>query len=94
MPSSSTCKPATTSLKPGKLPMYKVLLHNDPVNQAEFILEKVMEIVHLEEIDAIEKVKEAHTTSVALLLVTTLERAEFICEQFKTFKITVTCEKE
>jgi len=76
------------------LPLYKVLLHNDDINSANFVLKKVIEIGRLEEIDAIEKVKEAHTQGISLLLVTHKERAEFMVDQFKTYNITTTYEKD
>ncbi len=90
MNSSSTCKNPT---KVDQLPPWRVLLHNDNVNTAEKVINKVKEILKFEEEKASEIVFEADDQGVALLLVTHQERAEFFVDQFKSCKITVTTEK-
>lgn len=92
MNSNNTCdKPKTPKVE--KLPPWKVLLHNDDVNNADFVQAKVQEITTLNEQDAGLCVLEAHKKDVSLLLMTHQERAELYVDQFETFKITVTAEK-
>ncbi len=78
--------------KPKKLPPYKVLLHNDDVNEMGYVVETIMELVRLPVEESIQKMLEAHHHGVALLLVTHKERAELLQEQFKSKKLTVTIE--
>ena len=89
---NSTCKPV---LKPvnDQLPPWKIILHNDDVNPAEYVVLKVREITKLDEEVAVQKVIEADKTGMALLLITHKEKAEFLVEVFESCKITVTMEK-
>jgi ATP-dependent Clp protease adaptor protein ClpS len=75
-----------------QLPPYKVLLHNDDVNDMEYVVRTIMELTHLNKKDSTVRMMEAHTTGVALLLVTHKERAELFVDQFATKKVTVTIE--
>lgn len=88
----------TPSTKPApitdSLPRWKVILHNDNVNVAEFVVAKVQEITRMSEHNALEKVLEAHERGKVLLLVTHKEKAELIVERFEGHKITVTMEKD
>ena len=84
--------PEKSAPRPRQLPPYKVLLHNDDVNDMLHVVKVICELTPLEPNDAILKMTEAHKTGVALLLVTHKERAELYAEQFATFKITVTIE--
>lgn len=90
--SAPTCEP--TKLKPGILPQWKILLHDDDI-EAEHVVEKVQEIAKLSEEDAVKRVMEAHENKIALLLITHQEKAEFLVEMFDSCmpKITVTMEK-
>src|SRR5262245_34659284 len=74
------------------LPQYKVLLHNDDVNPMDHVVFAIMELTHLPQPVAVEKMLEAHVTGISLLLVTHKERAELLAEQFMTKKLTVTIE--
>jgi len=85
-PDSNTCC--------SELPPWKVLLHNDDHNNAEFILHHVKKIARLEESEAMKCIMGAHENGVALLLTTHQERAELYVEQFESFDIKVTIEKE
>ncbi|MEE9293368.1 MAG: ATP-dependent Clp protease adaptor ClpS [Phycisphaerae bacterium] len=76
------------------LPPFKVLLHNDNVNDMLFVVEKVVELTPLTIEDAVERMLEAHQTGVCLLLVTHKERAELYCEQFSTYSLIVTIEPD
>ncbi len=86
--------PARTLPVPGLLPPYRVLLHDDDVNDMGYVVEKILELTVLEFQDAIEKMLEAHETGVALLLVTHRERAELYAEQFATYKLSVSIEPD
>lgn len=89
LPSETKLKPA-----PGLLPPFKVLLHDDPVNDMLHVVESIMELTPLTAEESVERMLEAHNSGVALLLMTHQERAELYCEQFATFKLTVTTEPD
>lgn len=84
--------PAPT--KPRQLPPYKVLLHNDDVNDMLSVVKAILKITPLSLGDAEARTWEAHKTGVALLLVTHKERAELYQEQFATFNLTVSIEPD
>jgi len=85
-------KEAPKKTPPKQLPPYRVLLHNDDKNDMAFVIVSIVELTPLKEQDALLRMKEAHDTGVALLLVTHKERAELYQEQFKTKGLTVTIE--
>jgi ATP-dependent Clp protease adaptor protein ClpS len=74
------------------LPPYKVLLHNDSVNEMGYVVRTIMELIHLGKQEATQRMMEAHERGIALLVVTHKERAELIAEQFASKKLTVTIE--
>jgi ATP-dependent Clp protease adapter protein ClpS len=100
--SSTVDTPNTTSRtkqspqrgKPGLLPPYKVILHNDAVNDMNHVVMSILKITPLSLAVAEEKMYEAHRKNAAVLLVTHLERAELYQEQFRTFNLTVTIEPD
>ncbi|TGG83864.1 MAG: ATP-dependent Clp protease adapter ClpS [Aphanocapsa feldmannii 277cV] len=74
---------------------YRVLLHNDPVNTMEYVVESLRQVVpQLSEQDAIAVMVEAHNTGVGLVIVCDIEPAEFYCEQLKTKGLTSSIEPE
>jgi len=79
--------------KKKKLPPWNIILHNDDVNKADFVCNKVQEYAHLPEEIAIKKVLEAHDTGKSLLLTTHKEQAELIVQQFESSRITVTMQR-
>ena len=85
-------KPAPPKAK--LLPPFKVLLHNDDVNDVEHVIRSILKLTPLSLEEALQKTLEAHHTGVSLLLVTHQERAELYCEQFATFQLTVTAEPD
>ena len=89
MPSETKPKPT-----PSLLPPFKVLLHDDPVNDMLHVVECILELTPLTAEESVERMLEAHHSGVALLLMTHQERAELYCEQFATFKLTVTTEAD
>ena len=87
-------KSATQKLPPKPLPPWKVLLHNDPVNNFDHVIKTIVELTHLNEMDAKMRTQEADKTGVALLLVTHKERAELYKDQFMSKSLTVTIEPD
>ena len=71
-----------------------MLLHNDDVNEAGYVVEAIMELTALEPQAALLRMVEAHKTGVALLVTTHREHAELLAEQFASKRLTVTIEPE
>ena len=74
------------------LPLWKVLLHNDNVNDMPYVVQTIRELTALDRSQAILRMIEAHKTGVALLLTTHREHAELLSEQFASKRLTVTIE--
>ena len=97
---TATAKPKKSPKKqpkprpPEMLPPWKVLLHNDDVNTAEFVVLTIVELTPLDPQAALVRMQEAHETGVALLLMTHKERAELYKDQFESKGLTVTIEPE
>ena len=71
-------------------PRYKVLLHNDPVNTMEYVVNTLRQVVpQLSEQDAMAVMMEAHNTGVGLVIVCDLEPAEFYSETLKAKGLTL-----
>jgi ATP-dependent Clp protease adaptor protein ClpS len=85
-------KKAPDKKPPEPLPPWKVLLHNDDVNEMEFVVTTIVALTPLNVEDAVKRTVEAHKTGVALLLTTHKERAELYKDQFKSKGLTVTIE--
>ena len=85
-------KSAAAKVPPKPLPPWKVLLHNDDVNDHLHVIKTIIELTHLNELDAKKRTEEADKTGVALLLVTHKERAELYKDQFTSKSLTVTIE--
>jgi ATP-dependent Clp protease adaptor protein ClpS len=75
-----------------KDPGYRVLLHNDPFNTMEYVVETLMQTVGMNEAQAVTVMMEAHTTGIGLVTVCALEHAEFYCESLKSKGLTSTIE--
>ena len=61
---------------PRVLPPWKVMLHNDDVNDREDVVRIIRQLTPLSKPEAVARMNEADQTGVALLLVTHRERAE------------------
>ncbi len=85
---------APGKVKPKLLPPYKVLLHNDDVNDMEHVIMALLKVTPLRMDDAIQKMIEAHNAGLALLLVTHQELAEMYQEQLTSLSLTVTIEPD
>tara|TARA_B100000700_G_C14357852_1_gene540114 strand:- start:92 stop:463 length:372 start_codon:yes stop_codon:yes gene_type:complete len=76
-------------------PKYKVLLHNDPVNTMDYVVESLRQVVpQLSEQDALNIMLETHNNGVGLVIVCDLEPAEFYSESLKAKGLTSTIEVE
>ena len=76
-------------------PKYKVLLHNDPVNTMDYVVETLRQVVpQLSEQDALKIMLETHNNGVGLVIVCDLEPAEFYSESLKAKGLTSTIEVE
>lgn len=80
--------------KVAQLPPYKVILHNDDVNDFMHIIITILKLTPLKQERAVECTWEAHENGFSLLLMTHRERAELYVDQFKTCGVTVTCEPD
>jgi len=77
-----------------RLPPYKVILHNDDVNEFGEVILVILKLTSIGEQHAVLCTIEAHETGHSMLLVTNRERAELYVEQFASCRITVTCEPD
>ena len=87
-------RPRTAPPKVDRLPPWKVLLHNDDVNELGYVVETIIQLVRLNPRQAILQTIEAHTKGMALLMTTHREHAELLCEQFASKRLTVTVEPD
>ena len=76
-------------------PKYKVLLHNDPVNTMDYVVDSLRQVVpQLSEQDALNIMLETHNNGVGLVITCDLEPAEFYSECLKAKGLTSTIELE
>jgi len=73
-----------------RLKPWDVLLHNDDLNEMDYVVETIVSLTALEPQMAIECMLEAHKNGLALLLATHREHAELLQEQFTSKRLTVT----
>lgn len=85
-------RPTPPPPKQDRLPPYRVLLHNDDVNEMVDVVEAIVELTPLKPLRAFEVMLTAHRRGLALLLVTHKERAELYQEQFRTKRLIVSIE--
>lgn len=86
---TQTAPPVTRRLRP-----WKVILHNDDFNAMEDVVEAILELTPLDHMEAIERMLEAHTQGVALIVTTHREHAELLQEQFSSKSLVVTIEPD
>ncbi|MFM2431317.1 MAG: hypothetical protein RLZZ511_2530 [Cyanobacteriota bacterium] len=88
-----TIEKQSTVRKPA--PMYRVLLHNDPVNTMEYVMQCLIEVLpSLSEPQAYNIMMEAHQNGTGLVTVCALEPAEFYCESLLNKGLTSTIEPD
>jgi len=66
------------------MPMYKVLIHNDPVTSFEFVVRILVYVFNREVKAAWKLAHEVHTSDVGLAGIYPLEHAEHLVEQAKS----------
>jgi ATP-dependent Clp protease adaptor protein ClpS len=75
--------------------MYRVLLHNDPFNSMEHVIQSIMEVVpSITQPQAVNIMMEAHNNGTALVVTCALEPAEFYCECLQSKGLTSTIEPD
>lgn len=70
-----------TEEKTSHAPLYKVLIHNDPITPMDFVVAVLFSVFRKDEQTSIKIMLEAHEKDVALVTVTHLEKAEALCDQ-------------
>lgn len=90
--STTQTKPAPAKPKPRHLPPWKVVLHNDDVNDFDHVIKTIVMLTQLNEQEATLRTAEAHVQGASLLLSTHRERAELYQQQFGSRNLTVTIE--
>ncbi len=76
------------------LPLFKVLLHNDDVNDMDHVIKTLMRVFKFERAICERITLEAHQNGVALCTVEPLEQAELHRDQLISFSLIATIEKE
>ncbi|MGI9013988.1 MAG: ATP-dependent Clp protease adaptor ClpS [Phycisphaerales bacterium] len=87
-------RPAPAPPRVERMPLWRVLLHNDNDNFLEDVVTALQEIAKLKYTDALQRTLEAHHQGVALVLTTHREHAELLAEQFDTKLLCVSIEPE
>ncbi len=75
-----------------RLPPWRILLHNDNVNDMPYVVETIVALTTLNRHDAVVRMLEAHNKGLSLLLTTHREHAELLDEQFQSKRLKVTIE--
>ncbi len=76
-------------------PQYRVLLHNDPINTMEYVVEALVKTVpSLTMPQAVDIMMQAHSAGTALVITCALEHAEFYCEGLQRLGLTSTIEPD
>ncbi|MSR41228.1 MAG: ATP-dependent Clp protease adaptor ClpS [Phycisphaerales bacterium] len=89
-----TVAPAQPARKVAQLPPWKVLLHNDEVNDMDYVVDSIVRLARATVPTATRCMVEAHRKGVSLITVTHREHAELLCEQFHSARMVVTIEPD
>ena len=82
----------TAPPKLDRLPPYRVMLHNDDVNEMLDVVSAILELTRLNRTRAFEIMLTAQEHGCCLVLITHRERAELYQDQFRSKGLTVTIE--
>lgn len=85
-------KPASVKPTHEPLPQFRVLLHNDEVNDMGYVVDTLLALTPVSLEKAVEIMTEAHEEGVSLVLVTHRERAELYRDQLLSKRLTATIE--
>jgi ATP-dependent Clp protease adaptor protein ClpS len=81
--------------RPGtRIPLYKVLLHNDDVNTMEHVVTALLKVFNFERSLCERIMIEAHAHRVALCTVEPFETAELHRDQLRSYSLIATIEPE
>ncbi|MBE9033367.1 ATP-dependent Clp protease adapter ClpS [filamentous cyanobacterium LEGE 11480] len=90
---AETIEKQSTIRKPA--PMYRVLLHNDPVNTMEYVIQCLIEVLpSLSQPQAMNIMMETHNNGIGLVTICAFEPAEFYCESLRNKGLTSTIEPD
>lgn len=94
--SAAASRPRTQPPPPkvDRLPPWRVILHNDDVNDIGHVVETIIELLRVNPRQALLSTLTAHRTGLCLLICTHRERAELLQDQFKCKSLKVTIEPE
>lgn len=88
----AAARPRTSPPASKQLPPYRVLLHNDDINEMRYVVRTIVELTRLDSGRAIEIMMTAHKRGTAQVLVTHKERAELYKDQFASKRLRVSIE--
>lgn len=89
---STQAQPRPAPPQTKTLPPWRVILHNDEVNDVVHVVESILKLTPLKQEEAINRTLEAHHRGRSMLLVTHRERAELYACQFASQNLNVTIE--
>ncbi len=92
--SSTAVAPSEPARAATTLPQWKVLLHNDPVSDMDYVVESIVRFVRATVPMATRCMFEAHRKGISLITVTHREHAELLQEQFQSARLRVTIEPD
>ena len=70
------------------MPMYRILIHNDPITTFEFVVKVLVQVFNKEVEFASKLALEVHLNEIGLVGVYPLEHAEFLVDQAKAMALT------
>jgi len=76
---------SSPEIKTRYIPMYKVIMHNDPITTMEFVTSILRSLYRKELMEAKKLMMEIHKTGAAVVGVYPLEHAEFLIERTHAF---------
>jgi len=91
---SSAVKTRPSKPKRQHMPRWKVLLHNDDVNDMGYVVDTILQLTPLNSHQALVCMLEAHRKGLSLLVTTHREHAELMQDQFHSKLLTVTIEPD
>jgi ATP-dependent Clp protease adaptor protein ClpS len=89
---ATAVRPAPARPAPDVLPPWRVVLHNDDHNDMDHVVESIMRVVRLNRPSATRCMVEAHRKGCCQVVATHREKAEFLAEQLRSYRLTVTIE--
>ena len=75
-----------------QLPPYRVLLHNDDINEMRYVVRTIIELTRLDSGRAMDIMLTAHKQGAAQVLITHKERAELFKDQFASKRLKASIE--